>query len=93
VVLGAVLRAVAEAGGRRVVPEGARVVGQAVEGLAADAGVFQADADELRQVLGKQPGRQAARVERPLGQVADAALARIEAHDMVGGGEDDAPPA
>src|SRR5262249_60343127 len=55
VFLGAALRPIAEAKGGGVVPPAARIVGRAVENFVADVGVLEADADELHEVLRREP--------------------------------------
>src|SRR5262245_32108060 len=71
-ILGAALRPVAVAERRRVVPPAALVVGGAEKDLVADAGVLEADADELYQVLWLDPDRQPALVDRRVSDIADA---------------------
>src|SRR5262245_13091931 len=71
-ILGAASRAIAVAERRFVVPPAALVVGGAEKDLVMDAGVLQADADELHQVLGLDPDRQPPLVDRRIGDVADA---------------------
>src|SRR5581483_8402411 len=70
-VLGAAGRAVAQLPGAVVVPPAALVVGGAVEDLEAHLRVLQADADQLHEVLGADPDRQAALVDGPVADVAD----------------------
>ena len=57
-ILGAAARAVAETKCVRIVPPAAGIVGCAEEDLAADIGMLEADADELRQIVRLDPDRQ-----------------------------------
>ena len=61
-----------QAEGRLVVPPAPYVGGRTVDHLVVQLGMFEADADELNQVLGLDPDRQAALVNRPVVDVADA---------------------
>src|SRR5215510_7329455 len=70
--LGAALRPIAEAEGGGVVPPAARVVGCAVEDFVADVGMLEADADELHEVLRREPDREPPPVDRHIAEVADA---------------------
>src|SRR5215813_12901414 len=51
VVLGAALRPIAKAKGLRIIPEGARIVGRAVEDLADDIRMLEPDADQLHEIF------------------------------------------
>src|SRR5262249_31194854 len=71
-VLGAAARAIAEAERVPSVPPAARIVGGAEEDFAADIGVLEADADELREILRRYPDREPTQVDRLVGEIADA---------------------
>src|SRR5476649_1750644 len=64
VLLGLAGRAIAQPMRPRIVPPARLVVGRAVEDLEADVGMLEPDLEELHQVLGRDPDRQAAHVER-----------------------------
>src|SRR5262249_1256860 len=70
--LGAALRPIAEAEGGGVVPPAAPIVGCAVEDFVADVGMLEADADELHEVLRREPDREPPPVDRHIAEVADA---------------------
>src|SRR5262249_22793430 len=72
VLLGTALRPIAEAEGGRVVPPAARVIGRAIEYLVADLGVLEADADQLQEVLRRNPDRQPTPIDRRVAEIADA---------------------
>src|SRR2546423_4952189 len=72
VVLGAPGRPIAVIVGLVVVPPGALVPGGAVEDLETQIRMLEADTDQLGKVLGTDPDRQPALVERPVTDVADA---------------------
>src|SRR5207245_4340998 len=72
VVLGPAGRPVAVTEGGLVVPPAARIVGCAEEDLEANAGVLEADAHQLHQVLGGKPDREPALIEGDIAEIADA---------------------
>src|SRR5581483_3254988 len=78
-ILGAPLRAVAEAAGIGIVPPGRLVVGAAVEDLEADVGMLEPNAQELNQVLRLEPDRQPAFVDGSVADIADAQAGDAEA--------------
>src|SRR5262249_53458436 len=61
-----------EAEGGRVVPPAARVIGRAIEYLVADLGVLEADADQLQEVLRRDPDRQPTPIDRRVAEIPDA---------------------
>src|SRR4029450_4913947 len=71
VLLGAALWAIAEAEGRAVIPPTARVVGDAVEYLVANLRVLEADANELQEILRRNPDRAPPPVDRHIAEIAD----------------------
>src|SRR5258708_968464 len=70
--LGIVLRPVAEPNGVGIVVPAARVARDAVDDLETDAGMIDADRDELRQVARAEPDGEPALVDRRRVAVADA---------------------
>src|SRR5262249_55042684 len=65
-------RPIAQAISSVVVPPSPRVVGGAVDDLVAQIGVLEADSDELDQILGLDPDRQAPLIDGLVVEVADA---------------------
>src|SRR5262249_15878558 len=72
VLLGAALRPIAEAEGGGVVPPAARIVGRSGEDFVADVGALEADANELHEVLRREPDREPPPVHRHIAEIADA---------------------
>ena len=64
-------RPVAELARPRIVPPRCGIIGRAVENIEADVGMLQHDAEELHDVLRRDPDRQAACIERPRADIAD----------------------
>src|SRR6516164_1795882 len=77
-VLGLAGRTVAQIIGAVIVPPGALVVGGAVEDLEMDGGMFKPDPAELNEVLGLEPDRQPAVIERLLAEIADAQASHLQ---------------
>src|SRR5471030_2600801 len=71
VLLGLAGRAVPQPMRPRIVPPARLVVGRAVEDLEADVGMLEPDLEELHQILGRDPDRQAPHVERRRPDIAD----------------------
>src|SRR5262245_11632575 len=78
VVLGAASWPIAETKGLRIVPEAARIVGRAVEDLADNVRMLEADPDQLREVLRLEPDRQSPLVGGRVADVADADRGRAQ---------------
>src|SRR5215813_5007952 len=63
---------IAELMGARIVPPGRRIVRRAVEDLEADIRMLQTDANQLYDILRRDPDRQPAHVERTRADIADS---------------------
>src|ERR1041384_3449470 len=72
-------RAIAQIVGAVVVPPGALIVGGAIEDFEMDRGMFKADAAELNEILGLEPDRQPAVIQRLLAEIADPQARDLEA--------------
>src|SRR5262245_11600719 len=77
-VLGATLRPITEAKGLRIVPEGARIFGRAVEDLADDVRMLEPDPDQLHEIFRLEPDRQSPLIGRPVADVANADRGRAQ---------------
>src|SRR5207247_224315 len=71
-VFGATLRPITETKRRAIVPPAARVVGHSIKDFITDVRVFEADADQLHQVLRREPDREPAPVGGYVAHIADA---------------------
>src|SRR3546814_39703 len=83
-ILGLAAGLVAEPQRIGIVPPGAFVVGHAIDHLVDEVGFLEADADQLYQVVGLQPDRQPALVDRLVAEIADANTERAEERKGVG---------